>query len=183
LAGLHAILGAFLAGLFLREGIVLTPSLSQDLNKVVHDISIGFLAPIFFVTAGFSITLEVFRTELPLLVAIVGVAIVGKIIGTALFYLPTRNGWREGLVVGAGMNGRGAVEIIIAEIGLTMGLISQEIFSILVFMAIFTTALVPVMLKWGVDWLRRNDQLVRPKNGGGQSLLEPAPPPGNWPEH
>ncbi|MBI1295157.1 sodium:proton exchanger [bacterium] len=175
LAGLHAILGAFLAGLFLREGIVLTPSLSQDLNKVVHDISIGFLAPVFFVTAGFSITLEVFRTELPLLLAIVGVAIVGKIIGTAIFYLPTGNGWREGLAVGAGMNGRGAVEIIIAEIGLTMGLISQEIFSILVFMAIFTTALVPVMLKWSVDWLRRNDQLVRPKERQGTVIVGAGP--------
>src|SRR5690606_8271789 len=59
------------------------------------------------------------------------------------------------------MNGRGAVEIIVAGIGLQMGLISQEIFSILVFMAIFTTATVPLLLKWGTDWLRRRGELVR----------------------
>lgn len=161
LAGLHAILGAFLAGLFLREGTVLEPKLSHQLNELVHDVSIGFLAPIFFVTAGFQVSLGVFQTDLLLLVGVTLLATVGKIVGTALFYLPSGNGWREGLVVGAGMNGRGAVEIIIAEIGLTMGLITQEIFSILVFMAIFTTALVPLFLKWGTDWLRQRGQLVR----------------------
>ena len=59
------------------------------------------------------------------------------------------------------MNGRGAVEIIVAQIGLSMGLISQDIFSILVFMAIATTATVPVFLKLGADWLKRRGELVR----------------------
>lgn len=161
LAGLHAILGGFLAGLFLREGSVLEPKLSQQLNEVVHDVSIGFLAPIFFVTAGFHVSLDVFQTDLLLLVGVVLLATVGKIVGTALFYLPSRNGWREGVVVGAGMNGRGAVEIIVAEIGLQMGIISQEIFSILVFMAIITTAAVPLFLKWGSEWLKGRGELVR----------------------
>jgi hypothetical protein len=60
------------------------------------------------------------------------------------------------------MNGRGAVEIIIAEIALSMGLISAEIFSILVFMAIATTASVPVLLTLAVRWLDRRGELVRP---------------------
>jgi len=164
LAGLHAILGAFLAGLFLREGIVIERKLLHPLNALVHDVSIGFLAPIFFVTAGFLVSLEVFQTDLLLLVAVTAVATIGKIVGTALFYLPSGYGWREGVTVGAGMNGRGAVEIIIAEIGLQMGIISQEIFSILVFMAIFTTAMVPLFLKWGTDWLRRRGELVRSRD-------------------
>lgn len=160
LAGMHGILGAFLAGLFLREG-ALGRSMSKELMHVVRDTSIGFLAPIFFVTAGFAVSLDVFTTDLGLLALIVGLATVGKIAGTALFYLPTGNGWREGLTVGAGMNGRGAVEIIVAQIGLSMGLIDQNIFSILVFMAIFTTATVPVFLKWGTTWLRNRGELVR----------------------
>lgn len=164
LAGLHAILGAFLAGLFLREGTVLERKLSFQLNELVHDVSIGFLAPIFFVTAGFHVSLGVFQTDLLLLVAVTLVATLGKIFGTALFYLPSGNGWREGLTVGAGMNGRGAVEIIIAEIGLAMGVISAEIFSILVFMAIFTTATVPVLLKLGTDWLQSRGELVRSRD-------------------
>lgn len=161
LAGLHAILGGFLAGLFLREGTVLEPKLSRQLNEVVHDVSIGFLAPIFFVTAGFQVSLNVFQTDLLLLVGVVALATIGKIAGTALFYLPSGNGWREGVVVGAGMNGRGAVEIIVAQIGLSMGIITAEIFSVLVFMAIITTAAVPLFLKWGSEWLRSRGELVR----------------------
>jgi Kef-type K+ transport system membrane component KefB/sulfur carrier protein ThiS len=180
LAGLHAILGAFLAGLFLREGTVLERKLSHQLNDLVHDVSIGFLAPIFFVTAGFHVSLGVFQTDLLLLVAVTGVATVGKILGTALFYLPSGHGWREGLTVGAGMNGRGAVEIIIAEIGLSMGFISPEIFSVLVFMAIFTTATVPVFLKWGTDWLRSRDELVRSRDERQGTVIVGAGPTARW---
>jgi len=161
LAGLHAILGAFLAGLFIREGVGVERRLAHELTELVRDVSIGFLAPIFFVTAGFHVGLDVFFTSLPLLISVVIVATVGKIAGTAFFYLWSGNGWREGITIGAGMNGRGAVEIIIAEIALQAGIISQEIFSVLVFMAIFTTATVPIFLKWGTDWLRKRGELTR----------------------
>ena len=160
LAGLHGILGAFLAGLFLREGIRVK-RLSHDITGVVKDVSLGFLAPVFFVTAGFEVSFGVFREDLFFLVTIIVLATVGKVFGTMLFYLPSGFGWREGLTVGAGMNGRGAVEIIIAGIGLQAGIIDQTVFSILVFMAIFTTATVPFMLKRGVDWLERRGELVR----------------------
>lgn len=160
LAGLHSIVGAFIAGLFLREETQ-RRKLSHEITNLVHDLSIGFLAPIFFVSAGFMVSIDVFRTDLLFMVAIIGLATIGKIVGTALFYLPSRNGWREGLAVGAGMNGRGAVEIIIAEIALEAGIISREIFSILVFMAFFTTATVPFLLKWTTSWLRRRGELAR----------------------
>ena len=159
LAGLHAILGTFLAGLFLREA-VLDRRLANSLTSMVHDISIGFLAPIFFVISGFQVSLAVFVDSLPLLMAVIGVAVVAKVVGVLVFYLPTGHGWREGLTIGAGMNGHGAVEIIIAGIGLQRGLISQEIFSILVVMAILTTALVPIVLKAATNWLNRRGELV-----------------------
>jgi Kef-type K+ transport system membrane component KefB len=160
LAGLHAILGSFVAGMFLRRGMM-GERLQREVNKLVEDVSVGFLAPIFFVAAGFQITFDVFRTDLALLISVVVVATVGKILGTALFYLPTGHGWREGITIGAAMNGRGAVEIIVAGIGLERGLISAEIFTILVFMAIATTAMVPVLLKLGVEWLERHDELAK----------------------
>ncbi|GIW72270.1 MAG: hypothetical protein KatS3mg102_1812 [Planctomycetota bacterium] len=170
LAGLHAILGAFLAGLFMREE-VLQRRLSDEVARLVHDLSIGFLAPIFFVMAGLHVSFDVFRTDLGLLVTIVLAATLTKILGTALFYLPSGRGWREGLVVGAGMNGRGAVEIIVAEIGLQMGMISQEVFSILVFMAFATTLTVPVLLKLGVGWLRRRGELAAGSEGRDLTLI------------
>lgn len=175
LAGLHAVLGTFVAGLFLREGM-LEPKVNRELDDLVRDVSVGFLAPIFFVMAGFDVSFDVFRTDLWLFIAIMAVAFVGKIVGTAVFYLPTRNGWREGVVLGAGMNGRGAVEIILAGIALNMGLISKEIFSILVFMAIITTATVPLFLKWGVDWLKRLNLLVRSAGKRNNVLIVGATP-------
>ncbi|WP_321998035.1 cation:proton antiporter [Draconibacterium orientale] len=159
LAGMHSILGAFMAGLFIKDNLF-PKKISKELNKAFYDVSIGFMAPIFFVTAGFFVDVTVFQTDLGLLILVTSLAIVGKIVGTALFYLPSRNGWREGITIGTGMNGRGAVEIIIAEIGLGMGIIDKTIFSILVFMAIFTTLTVPVLLSWTTKWLRKRGELV-----------------------
>ncbi len=159
LAGLHAILGSFVGGLFLRRE-VLGERRHRAVEELLSDVSVGFLAPIFFVMAGFEISFAVFRTDLALLVAVVAVAMLGKIVGTALFYVPSGHGWREGVTVGVGMNGRGAVEIVVAGIGMELGLISQEIFTILVFMAIATTATVPVLLTAAVRWLRRRGELV-----------------------
>lgn len=170
LAGLHGILGAFIAGLFVREG-VFNRKITQEVNKVFYDVSIGFLAPVYFISVGFGITLDVFTTNPLMLVTVIGVAIVGKIFGTALFYLPSGNGWREGLAIGTGMNGRGVVEIIIAGIGLKMGLINAEIFTILVFMAIFTTLTVPFLLTWTTNWLRKRDELVHIEKRKGFIIL------------
>jgi hypothetical protein len=159
-SGIHAILGAFVAGLFIDTSIM-TSKASREVQSRLATVSVGTLAPIFFVTAGFEVSLEVFRTDLSLLVLVIVVATVGKIVGTALFYLLSGNGWREGIILGTGMNGRGAVEIIVAEIALAQGLIDSQVFSILVFMAIFTTATVPVLLTIGVKWLRGRGELVK----------------------
>lgn len=160
LAGLHAILGAFAAGLFIDRH-VLDAKASRDLQQKLATISIGVLAPFFFVSAGFEVSFAVITQQTSLLIWVIVVATVGKVVGTAIFYLFSGNGWREGLVIGAGMNGRGAVEIILAEIALAQGLIERDIFSILVFMALFTTATVPVLLTAGVRWLRRRGELVK----------------------
>jgi Kef-type K+ transport system membrane component KefB len=168
LVGLHGVIGTFLAGLYLREAIA-SRKLSHDMTGLVKDVSLGFLAPIYFVTAGFAVSFSVFREDFVLLLLLITAAVIGKIIGTALFYLPSGYGWREGIVIGAGMNGRGVVEIIIANIGLQAGIITQEVFSILVFMAIITTAMTPTTLQWGINWLKRRNELVR--SGGRDGVV------------
>lgn len=164
-AGLHGILGAFLAGLFVRPGVLGHDQL-HAVESRARNVSVGLLAPVFFVTAGFKVSFSVFSDSLLLVVAVVAVATIGKIVGTALFYLPTGFGFREGIAVGAGMNGRGAVEIIVAEIALTAGIIDERIFSILVFMAVFTTATVPVFLTRAINWLRKRGELVSDDRDG-----------------
>lgn len=174
LAGLHSILGAFVAGLFLSEN-AMGGRLSRDVQKMLSTVSVGLLAPVFFVTAGFEVRFSVFRTDLWLVVAVIVLATVGKIFGTTLFYVIGGQPWREGMVVGAGMNGRGAVEIIVAELALEAGVIDRDVFSILVFMAIVTTALVPVMLTQGVQWLRRRGELVKAGDRSGVIIIGAGP--------
>lgn len=159
LAELHMIIGGFVAGMFLRQSDV-EPSLHEHMHTVIYTLAMGFFAPVFFVTVGFDITFDVFFESFGVLIALVVVAFLGKIIGSWLFALPTSLTSREGLVVGFGMNGRGTVEIIIASVALSAGVIDAELFSILVFIAIFTTALVPVTVTWGVRMLERADELV-----------------------
>ncbi len=159
LFGLHAILGSFVAGMVARRGL-LPRRAEKESADLLERLSIGVLAPVFFTTAGFAIDLDAVSNNIPLVLAIIGVATLGKILGTAAAYVPTGHGWREGVVVGAAMNGRGAVEIIVAGIGVEQGLISVEVFTVLVVMAIVTTAMVPVMLKVGVEWLRNRGELA-----------------------
>lgn len=158
------IIGGFMAGLYLKQADIREPVFDHIYN-VTYDLAIGVFAPIFFVTVGFDLSLAVFSQDLVLLVLFVAVAFIGKIIGTWVFAIPTALTSREGFVIGLGMNGRGAVEIIIASIGLSAGVIDRGLFSILVFIAIFTTALVPPTMQWGVNWLDRSGQLVRTGEG------------------
>ena len=174
LAGLHSVLGAFVAGLFLSEK-AMGIRLSRDVQRMLSTVSVGLLAPIFFVTAGFQVRFSVFRSDLLLVLAVIVIATLGKIVGTTLFYVLGRQPWREGVVVGGGMNGRGAVEIIVAEIALVQGIIDQETFSILVFMAIITTATVPILLTKGVQWLRRRGELVKAGSREGVIIIGAGP--------
>jgi Kef-type K+ transport system membrane component KefB len=175
LAGLHGILGAFLAGLFVRDAIR-AKRLSVEATETVKDVSIGFLAPVFFVMAGFDVSFAVFRDALPLLLSVVAVAVVGKLLGAVLFTLPTRSGWREGVTVGIGMNGRGGTDVIIAGIALQLGVIDTTVFSVLVFTALATTSVVPMALKWAVRWLDRHGELVRTDDSSKPVLLVGAGP-------
>ncbi|WP_247003043.1 cation:proton antiporter [Halosolutus gelatinilyticus] len=159
LVDLHMIIGGFIAGLFLRQA-QLDPDIYNHMYDVMYDLAMGFFAPIFFVSVAFELTLSVFTQRLDLLVLILIIAFVGKIVGSWLFALPTKLSSKEGLVIGLGMNGRGTVEIVIVSIALSAGVIGQELFSVLVFTAIFTTVLVPPTVKWGIDWLARADELV-----------------------
>ncbi|MCA9563862.1 MAG: cation:proton antiporter [Myxococcales bacterium] len=159
LAGMHGILGAFVAGLMLNSDM-LGREEAKALEKRINNLSLGFLAPFFFVTAGFAVDLSVLASHTGLVLAVIALGTLGKIFGTAAFYSATGHGWREGVAIGAGMNGRGAVEIIVAQIGLAMGVIDATVFSILVFMALATTATVPVLLGWATKWLRSRGELV-----------------------
>jgi Kef-type K+ transport system membrane component KefB len=135
--GLHALFGAFLAGIVMPSG----GNFRGKLTLRLEQFSSVLLLPIFFAFVGL-------RTEVGLLTdarewlicgAIVLVATVGKMGGTALIARAFKQNWRDALALGALMNTRGLMELIALNIGLEMGILSIRIFTMLVLMAIFTT--------------------------------------------
>jgi Kef-type K+ transport system membrane component KefB len=145
MAGLHIILGAYMAGLFVREGIV-SRELFQKINDRFVSITYGFLGPIFFVSLSFHIDFNILITQPFMLLVLFIAAVIGKWAGSGAGALIGRMHKGEAMVIGAAMNGRGAVELIIASIGLKMGIINDTIFSILIVIAFLTTLMPPVTL-------------------------------------
>jgi Kef-type K+ transport system membrane component KefB len=113
-------------------------------------IAAGFLAPIFFAAAGLKVNLLQLLTPSTLLIGllVLTVACVGKFIGA---YLGSRIGglthW-EGMAMGSGMNARGAMEIIVATIGQSLGVLNEQMYSIIVMVAIVTSLMAPPLLRW-----------------------------------
>lgn len=146
-AGLHIIIGAYLAGLFVREGVVDRELFNKISDRFVS-ITYGFIGPIFFVSLSFHVTFDIFRTELFFILVLLAAAVLGKFFGGGAGAMLGGMNRKEACIVGCAMNGRGAVELVIASIGLEMGVIGDDIFSILVFIAFLTTMLPPLSLSW-----------------------------------
>lgn len=145
LAGLHIILGAYIAGLFVREGIV-SQGLFQKISDRFVSIAYGFLGPIFFVSLAFHMTFNILKTHIFILLALLFTAVISKLLGAGGGAMIGRMNRKEALVVGCAMNGRGAVELIIASIGLELAIINDALFSIIVVIAFVTTLVPPVSL-------------------------------------
>ncbi len=158
LVGLHLIIGAFLAGQFVRKEVV-EPELYHRLHDRFFNIIYGFLGPIFFVSLSFHVNMNLPAQDWWFLAAIVGVAIIGKVGGCALPVLIMRRSPAEASVIGLGMNGRGAVELIVAKAvlllsyglmqtqAITEPLLTQSQFTILILMAFITTFITPLALR------------------------------------
>jgi Kef-type K+ transport system membrane component KefB len=138
--GVHAFFGAFVAGLVMPRG---TP-----LAKLVEPLTAALLLPLFFAISGLrtSVGLVSGATLWLYCAAIIAVAISGKLFGTA-FVLRIRGlPWRESFTVGALVNTRGLIELVILNIGLDRKIISPSIFSMMVLMALVTTFMTTPLL-------------------------------------
>jgi Kef-type K+ transport system membrane component KefB len=145
-SNLHFIIGAFFAGLifgskFWGEKIHIHNS------KLISGITFGFFAPIFFVFIGIEFDLRSITNQLPLLSALLAVAIVSKIVGGFIAAKLTRFSNNESLAIGCLMNGRGMVEMAIASIGYSMGLIDTSLFSVVIAIGFLTTIITPIITK------------------------------------
>ncbi|HAQ19717.1 MAG TPA: cation/H(+) antiporter [Prolixibacteraceae bacterium] len=135
--GIHALFGAFLAGTIMPENTKFRNIFIQK----IEDVALVLLLPLFFVFTGL-------RTQIGLLNdiylwkitgLIILVAITGKFVGSALAAKFVGQNWRDSLTIGALMNTRGLMELIVLNIGYDLGILSPEVFSMMVIMALVTT--------------------------------------------
>jgi len=140
---LHAVFGAFLFG----AGMPRDDRLLGSLVQRVEPIAMVVLMPLFFALAGLSTTAGAFSpTGLGALALVIVAATVGKVAGAGLGARASGFGWRDSLATGALMNARGLMELIVMKIGLDAGLIGREMFTMLLLMALVTTAMTTPMI-------------------------------------
>lgn len=135
--GIHALFGAFVAGVIMPDNM----KFRKMFIEKIEDVSLVVLLPLFFVFTGL-------RTEIGLLNSpelwkvcglIIIVAVVGKFIGSALAAKFVGQNWRDSLTIGALMNTRGLMELVVLNIGYDLGVLTKEVFAMMVIMALATT--------------------------------------------
>lgn len=143
--GVEAVLGAFVAGVLvgrsrLRNHADIAP---------IESLTSTFLAPVFFATAGLRVDLGLLADGEVLLWALVVVAVasvakfLGSMVSARMAGLPNR----EGAALGVGLNARGAMEIVIATVGLSLGVLNQASYTVVVLMALVTSMAAPPLLR------------------------------------
>nr|WP_230204853.1 cation:proton antiporter [Parafrankia elaeagni] len=142
---LEAILGAFVAGILLGS----TPTIDLRRLEPLRLVVVGVLAPIFFASAGLRIDLTALaEAEVAIAgVVILALAIFGKFAGAYIGARISRLGHWEALSLGAGLNARGVIEIVVAGTGLRLGVLSPAMYTVIVLVAIATSIMTPPILR------------------------------------
>ena len=153
LIGIHALFGAFLAGVAMPR----RPRLVAYLKRRIEPLGSVFLLPLFFVFTGL-------RTEVGLLadargwllcLGVIAVAVAGKLGGSMLAARATGMPWADSFALGALMNTRGLIELVVLNLGYDLGILSPRIFAVMVIMALVTTFMTGPLLQAWVIWRRK----------------------------
>ena len=146
--GVNTVLGAFVAGILIGESPILTRHIEEQLRGLIT----ALFMPVFFGLSGLSADVTVLRNpNLALLAAgLILIASIGKFSGAFIGGKLSGLSVAESLALGCGMNARGSTEVIVATIGLSMGMLNQNLFTLIVIMAVVTTLAMPPMLRWAL---------------------------------
>ena len=147
LLGLHFVVGAFFGAILLPRSMFADQDFSK-VNRSISGITMGFLAPVFFASMGISFKISAIDNGWLMAVVVFG-SFFSKIFGGYLGGRMSGMGNAQALTLGFGLNARGIMELVIANIALAKGFIDVPIFSILVMMALLTTVFTPFFLKKG----------------------------------
>lgn len=172
---LEAVLGAFFMGILFGQMRRLPSEVVYRLESVTH----GIFTPIFFAVAGLKVDVRGLLTPelLGIALLVIFIASFGKVVGVyAGARLIGRTDHWTALSLGAGMNARGAMEIIVATIGLSLGILTQEMYSIIVLMAMATSLMAPPALRWALHHVvpeqQELDRLERERLAAGSKIAQ-----------
>jgi Kef-type K+ transport system membrane component KefB len=145
---LEAVLGALLGGMLIGS----SATVDRERLSALSGFALAVLAPLFFVTAGLRMDLTTLRRPEVLGSAIVVllVAVAGKFAGVYLGARAARLGHWDALALGAGLNARGVIEVIIAGVGLRLGVLTTQMYTIVILVAIATSLMAPPLLRFAV---------------------------------
>ncbi len=143
--GLNTVLGAFVAGILIGESPILTRHIDEQLRGLI----VALFMPVYFGLSGRQADLTIFRHgDLALLgIGIILIASIGKFAGAFIGGKLGGLSRAESLALGCGMNARGSSQVIVATIGLSTGVLNQNLFTLIVTMAVVTTTAMPAMLR------------------------------------
>jgi Kef-type K+ transport system membrane component KefB len=148
--GLHAVFGAFVAGLMLGRA----PRVRARDRAEIEAVTMGLMAPVFFAYSGLQANLSALESPyVPLIV--LAVACTAKIAGALLGGKLGRLEFREALAVAFGMNARGGMEIILALLGLSLGVLTPTMYTVIVAVAVVTSVTTPPLLNWALRGVSR----------------------------
>lgn len=165
--GIHALFGAFMTG-------VIMPDITKFRNlfiEKVEDVSVILLLPLFFVFTGLRTQIGLLND--PYLWKVTGfiilVAVVGKFLGSALAAKFVGQSWRDSLTIGALMNTRGLMELIVLNIGLDLKVLTPEVFTMMVIMALVTTFMTgPTLNIINYIFKTKDDSVLEEISNGGK---------------
>ena len=168
--GIHALFGAFFAGVMMPKN----NGFAESVGKKFRPLVVVLLIPLFFAFTGLRTSIGMITgSEMILYCGLVFiVAVVGKFGGSMVAARVMGTPWREAAAIGILMNTRGLIELVILNIGLDIGILTRPLFSIMVLMAVGTTLMTTPLLSW--FYLNpRDDDLSQRR--AGTSLKEPHP--------
>jgi len=156
LIGVHTVLGAFVAGILIGESPILTRHIDEQLRGLV----VALFMPVFFTLAGLNADVSILADPrlLALTCGFIAVASAGKFSGAFVGGKLGGLSGRETMALACGMNARGSTEVIIASIGLSLGVINRDLFTMIVTMAIVTTLAMPPTLRWAFSRLPMDEE-------------------------
>ncbi len=144
--GLHVVIGAFLAGLFINPETIDEKTFNKIEDRI-YGLSYSFLGPLFFTTVAFNLNLKGLVTSPVLFIALLALGFLGKLIGAYLASVAQKLKRKKALTIAIALNAKGALDLIILSVGFKNGIIDDNTFSVLVAVAFISTLLAIILIR------------------------------------